>query len=54
MDAPPPLLSPRSATDTSVRRRTWVDYAILLVVVLLAFAALRYMHGVGGAPNWGE
>jgi hypothetical protein len=54
MDAPPPLLSPHRSADPSVRQRSWVDYTILVIVILLAFVALRYLHGVGGAPNWGE
>jgi len=50
MDAPPPLLSPRCLADSSERRRSWVDYTILMVVILLAFVALRYLDGAGGVP----
>jgi len=50
MDAPPPLLSPGRSVGSLDRQRSWVDYTILVVVILLAFVALRYLHGVGGAP----
>jgi hypothetical protein len=31
-----------------------VDYTILVIVILLAFVALRYMDGVGSSPNLAE
>jgi len=52
MDIPPPLLSPHQSTDPSARKRTWVDHAILLLVILVAFAALRYMLDFSGSAQW--
>lgn len=52
-NAPPPLLLPVRLTAAQMRRRLWLNRAILAIVIVLALLALRSLHGVNGAPNWG-
>ncbi len=53
MDISTPLLSQRPV-GAAPRRRSGMDHAILIVVILLALVALRYLHGVSGPTTWGE